>query len=420
MAVELKDGSHEQCEIKYFDFDKSFIVRTHDPSFLIPEILNNLDFRDYFIKNDHPYFRNGYMADYTQAPTNRFDPYANIDLDDDLDDVTEWSFQRRKPAKKRPVRRVILPQSQFYRDALNDSKHQNMGTEPTIIYGEDDTNQTFDESWESLDVWSPSRQAITTRVFEPPSPDLKSDEESIHMEPDSFDVFGDASELDEPDENNEDCRIQDAFDALDLLYDSNPADDIDDVLPRRSTNAPEYTGGASPPRTRLGIDEYKSRYNSHFNGRHVTYNNPFTYSSEFERGRVTLSTSNIFQTFMQQRAERIRKQREFEAIMTNTDPFEIPKNIPKIEPRKDNLDEEDIIINFDDIIEIIEKKSICPIITFQGEVGSNLIRINNNIELIHELSVAIVSLLTPLQTEYKSVDDRADNLEDKYSKIDFR
>jgi hypothetical protein len=66
--VTLLDDSIEQCDVKYFDYDKSFVCREYDPRVVIPAILKDAEVAPFLIADDHPHFKDDYTADYGKTP----------------------------------------------------------------------------------------------------------------------------------------------------------------------------------------------------------------------------------------------------------------------------------------------------------------------------------------------------------------
>lgn len=54
--------------IRFYYTDKTFVCRDYDPTVIIPAIIHNEQFTDYFIINGHPSHKFGYVANYMWSP----------------------------------------------------------------------------------------------------------------------------------------------------------------------------------------------------------------------------------------------------------------------------------------------------------------------------------------------------------------
>ena len=68
VSVVMSDNKIEQIDVKFYDFDKSFVIRNHNPILIINAILKNNDAREYLAKKGHPMFDREYVAKYNLAP----------------------------------------------------------------------------------------------------------------------------------------------------------------------------------------------------------------------------------------------------------------------------------------------------------------------------------------------------------------
>jgi len=68
----------KKITVNFYPSDNTFTCRDYDPSIIIPYILQNPIFEEYFRRNSHPYYRFGYVANYQYSP---IDTYRRADLD---------------------------------------------------------------------------------------------------------------------------------------------------------------------------------------------------------------------------------------------------------------------------------------------------------------------------------------------------
>lgn len=115
LIVQMPDGKPEQADVLYNDINHTFINRTHDPTILIPAIINNKEYTEFFTSHDHPYFDPNYIANYLNTRSNR-----------------------------RIVRRITrTPATDFYSDVLNNDSD--------ITYDIEDTAKNMQDAWDYMD-----------------------------------------------------------------------------------------------------------------------------------------------------------------------------------------------------------------------------------------------------------------------------
>jgi hypothetical protein len=81
ISILLPNDIIETLEVKYFDIDQSFIVRTYDPTQIIPAILNNKECAIYLREKNHPFFNPTdiqYDKIYDEKQQNAQEWYRNI------------------------------------------------------------------------------------------------------------------------------------------------------------------------------------------------------------------------------------------------------------------------------------------------------------------------------------------------------
>ncbi len=63
----ISNNSHVQIMVRFYPIDKTFICRDYDPTVIIPAILTS-DSKTYLQNKDHPFYKFGYVADYSWHP----------------------------------------------------------------------------------------------------------------------------------------------------------------------------------------------------------------------------------------------------------------------------------------------------------------------------------------------------------------
>lgn len=209
VSVVLENGSCEQCEeIRYCDDDDTLIVRSHDPTKIIPAIINNPDFKQFFAEKGHPSALTDYNCDYTLSPiTGSFTPphlrtgnfetlssmmdranrleekkYTNTMSSNDgyellpLTDEGELNEQKTLENKQADNEEddeelaIVQYESHTRSNQLEPVSRPGELKYPSNLSLNDGTIQysTDDEKY------SPSNPKIYTRIFEPPSPGVDS------------------------------------------------------------------------------------------------------------------------------------------------------------------------------------------------------------------------------------------------------
>ena len=308
LVVRNTDDSMEQCDVLYSSVDHSFTNRTHDPSAVIPAILNNESYKEFFISGEHPYFDPGYIAD-----------YKNV-------------------ASKRPVRSITtLPTLEFYSDLLNESKYDratvaNMGLEPTIACDVDDDLCYEDDDevkYNINDAWSTMDDIVIDSVTAESNwsdLDYMSDDNNSDTDPeqlDSYDEFNSNGYEDEDEDEDEDEYAR-QLDKLDEL--NEPGSPL-----RRSTL---FSRNLLPNR---------GQYHSTGRGHQIDYSDML--------GRTSIGDVNHFN-----QSARIEAIRRMAQMRSQPQPYiqpvkiELPTDIPKVEERKDNLVDDAYDVDFDLIL----------------------------------------------------------------------
>ncbi len=73
----VSDGFPEKDMVIYYSADNTFSCNRYDPTILIPHILQMSDSSDYLRPNNHPFYKFGYIADYSWYPD---ETYINAEL----------------------------------------------------------------------------------------------------------------------------------------------------------------------------------------------------------------------------------------------------------------------------------------------------------------------------------------------------
>jgi hypothetical protein len=376
VAIESTDSNQEQCEVNYCNFDKSFIITTHDPSKIIPAIITNLDYKIFFMNNDHPNLRCGYIANYNVSH-NMIDNLNTSDIE---------------PPKKRPIRKILPPIGDFYTDILN--KHNarellmksrlhnenkvSLGADPDIKYESDEINQystqQFDDIWDNIDNYAQHRvitpyinnhnisttldpcflQSIHNRIHEPSSnvdDDEDVDDEFIYadvedVEDDVEDVEDDVEDVEDDDEDDDEDEDED--DDEDVDDEDVDDEDVDDE----------------------DVDD--------------------------EEGKTTSVISNkIHKGFIRSMIQSIRKKNNDKKLFSFKKII-LPDTIPKISPRENNLVDILITIDFNQI------KKICydlvSITLTKNDNIEHMIRLQNMymIKIQRNIPPLLVPIMTPL------------------------
>jgi hypothetical protein len=181
--IRNKETKDVEVFVKYFPLDNSFIVRDYDPRKIIQAILSNNIYKDYFIKNDHPYYRYGYIADYCWAPENLTIMY-NAMKKYNMESHHNSLRRTAKSKKDETINITYEPIDETNNQPVNDNKIANnklltyaepvqeleekipkryMFVDDEEVYNNSDKDSNYDE-----EVW--------TRVQEPDSNNDDSDE----------------------------------------------------------------------------------------------------------------------------------------------------------------------------------------------------------------------------------------------------
>lgn len=362
LVVKLHNGTMEQCDVTYDTEEHCFTNRTHDPSVVIPAILTNLDFREFFISKNHPYFRTDYIANYKQIPI------------------------------KRPVRMLnSMPSAKFYSDLINENA-RDMGIEPDIVYDVDDVDGDVADAWDTLD--------------------------SLRMR-ENWDDLPYISDVDSNDSNDSNIGVFDSYDSFnDNGFDEPSEQDImRDQYDQDNINTDQYTNRLkeldtmnntySPKRVRmlrssnLMHNKYAHLYDSSDSSEDSPDSSEDSPDSKYEyEQKTTLGTINAFNAHARADAlSRMMRRPLYPGYNPPTyryqmrpqpqqivpEPIVLPKNIPKLMSRENNLiDDVAAVIDFDVILKNI--------------LGNRLIAISvkyKNGEEKKELCTTILSINTP-------------------------
>lgn len=202
--IRNKETKEVDIVVKYFPIDNSFIVRYYDPIKIIQAILSNNMYKDYFIKNDHPYYRYGYVADYGWAPENLTIMYNTM---------KKYNMESRHNS----LRRTTKPKKD---DTLN------VTYEPTIaIYKNTPTDiNTPDDIYKNISYEPESDNRIVNNelpTYAEPVQDLEEKIPKRYMFVDDDNVYDNSDKdsnhdgevwtrVQEPDSNNDDSDEQEA------------------------------------------------------------------------------------------------------------------------------------------------------------------------------------------------------------------
>lgn len=143
MGVMVLGGAIEECVARFFEHDKSFMIKTHCPVVIVQYILNQPEFRNFFVYAEHPKFTElNYKPDYSRrVMDNNYIGYNN-----EPHETTR--------GLRRAVRRTHnIPEHKLFEDELNNNLSKTRSLQTHIISEYPNYHYEPSSDDEPMDTW---------------------------------------------------------------------------------------------------------------------------------------------------------------------------------------------------------------------------------------------------------------------------